>query len=399
MQLKTVLAAVMGIAVFSAGSAQAKELSDWYFTGSLGGSISMNEDVTIKDTGGDIEIKDAELKTKPFTAPPYYAVKIGKNLHGNWEGYALEFEHIHQKIYIDDLPADVQHYEITDGFNLFYLNLKRELGDGYAVRAGAGFVLAHPQITVRNTETYTQGGGALPIGEGYQVAGPSMQIAAEKSFEINKNWALVPEVKLTYSPNAKIDLENGSTELSNTAVHFLLGMRYQFNASDDRKSSVAEKKGPAKHFIGYDTYQLNGNEGGAFKYHYRINELYGVELGVHTNYIEGALAGEDSKWHPYQSYSLGVNRTLADLGGFATMSATLGLEYMDKADDISTADATTNIFGQMNLDVPFGFSDQKNWMARFALGSTGKGETADLINDKPDYGHGFFTNIGVYYGF
>jgi len=75
--------------------------------------------ITIKQSGyPDIILPHADIKTKAFTVPFYYGLRISR-----WDNNrAWEFEHIHQKIYIDNLPSKVEHFDITDGYNLFYLN-------------------------------------------------------------------------------------------------------------------------------------------------------------------------------------------------------------------------------------------------------------------------------------
>lgn len=77
------------------------------------------------------------------------------------EGHAFELEHIHQKIYVDELPPDVQHFEVTDSYNLFLFNSTWQLNQyNLITRIGAGLVIAHPQITARNMTNYSPGGGS-----------------------------------------------------------------------------------------------------------------------------------------------------------------------------------------------------------------------------------------------
>jgi hypothetical protein len=201
----------------------------WEITANFGTSFSKDETLTIKGSGGKIVLNNANFETKPFSSPLYYGVRVSR-----WENdSAWEVEHIHQKIYINDLPEEVQHFEITDGYNLFYLNHAWNLEKyGIITRIGAGFVVAHPQITVRDVETYTSGGGAIPMiwdtSSGYQWAGFSGQLAVEKEFQVYENWYISLEGKLTHS-KSDIDLENGSVEVPNTALHLHFGIKYQFN--------------------------------------------------------------------------------------------------------------------------------------------------------------------------
>jgi hypothetical protein len=203
----------------------------WEVALNFGSSFSKNETLTIKQSGyPDIILPHADIKTKAFTVPFYYGLRISR-----WDNdRAWEFEHIHQKIYIDDLPSEVEHFDITDGYNLFYLNHAWNLEEyGVITRVGLGFVVAHPDITVRGVQTHETGGGAIPMiwdtDSGYQWAGLTGQIAIEKEFQIVKNWYLSLEGKLTHS-SADIDLEeDGSVEVPNSALHLLVGIKYNFN--------------------------------------------------------------------------------------------------------------------------------------------------------------------------
>lgn len=200
----------------------------WKLSIGLGGSVNKNETLNIhQDNGVDIRF-NANLESKPFQVPLYYGLRVAHH-HNN---YAWEFEHLHQKLYIDDLPTPVQHFEITDGYNLFYLNRSMTLPKyDLQARFGIGAVVAHPQITVNNVETYQTGGGAIPTiwdkNSGYQWAGVSVQAGIEKSFPINDKLSISAEAKITHS-QAKIDLVNGSVKVPNTALHGLIWLNYTF---------------------------------------------------------------------------------------------------------------------------------------------------------------------------
>lgn len=200
----------------------------WQVALGLGGSINKNETLTIhQDNGTDIRF-NANFNSKPFTNPLYYGLRVSRHK----DGQAWEFEHLHQKLYVDNLPSEVQHFEITDGYNLFYINRSLTLPKhGIQVRAGLGAVIAHPQITINGVETYQKGGGAIPTiwnkSSGYQWAGMSAQVGMEKSFAITDQLSLSTEAKITHS-RADIDLMNGSVKVPNTALHGLVWLGYKF---------------------------------------------------------------------------------------------------------------------------------------------------------------------------
>lgn len=207
---------------------QATPKNGWELAFYLGTSFSKDETLTIKQEGfPDIRF-EAEFETKPFDSPPYYGIRLGR-----WSnGHAWEVEHIHQKIYVDDLPPDVQHFEITDGYNLFLFNSAWQLNRyDLITRLGVGPVIAHPQITVRGISNHQSGGGAIPMiwdsDSGYQWAGAAAQVSLEKEFSISQHWLLSLEGKLSHA-NADIDIEGGSVTVPNTAIHLVAGIKYDF---------------------------------------------------------------------------------------------------------------------------------------------------------------------------
>lgn len=222
--MKTLLLCLLCLSI----SAFASDDVYWQTSLGLGGSFNKNENLTIHQDGGlDITFR-ADFDSKPFNNPLYYGLRIARHKGST----AWEFEHLHQKLYIDDLPNNVQHFEITDGYNLFYVN--RSIATpkyDIRLRTGVGAVIAHPQITANGVETYKKGGGAIPTiwnkDSGYQWAGVSVQAGIEKSFAITDKLSVSAEAKITHS-KADIDLENGSVKVPNTALHGLVWLNYKF---------------------------------------------------------------------------------------------------------------------------------------------------------------------------
>lgn len=223
----TVFIAILLQALASAVQAETK--SGWELSFFFGTSFSKDEDLTIRQDGQpDILLEDAQFSTKPFQAPPYYALRLGR-----WyDDVAWEIEHIHQKIYVETLPSAVQHFEITDGYNLFLLNVAWRMESlGIIARAGVGPVVAHPQITVRSLSNHKSGGGAIPTvwdsDSGYQWTGPALQLAIEKELPLTEHWIFSLEGKLSHA-EADITIARGSVVVPNTALHLLFGMKYSF---------------------------------------------------------------------------------------------------------------------------------------------------------------------------
>lgn len=198
----------------------------------FGGVVAnMNEDVTYKVSGKeDIVLKDVELSTKPFTVPPYYGFRVSV-----WseEGTAWEFEHTHQKLYIDDadLIAPLEHWEMTDGFNFFFANRvwkMDEYMEGLRVRVGAGLVITHPDVTYDGVRYHGNGHGAITYGGGYDLSGYVWQAGVQKIFDITDEWYFSVEGRITYAGAWAEDESYGISELQNRAFHLNYGVGYRF---------------------------------------------------------------------------------------------------------------------------------------------------------------------------
>ena len=191
-----------------------------------GAVFNSKEDLRIKQDGEeDITINNAEFKTKPMSDPPYYGIRLSR-----WNNNkAWEIEHIHQKLYLDNLPPDVQQFEITDGYNLFLINRAWQFHKKYVVRLGAGTVISHPDIKVRGKTNFKRGGGAIPKiwTDGYRCCGITGQVSLAREIKIFKKIFLNPEIKLTHS-RADVPIADGSVQVNNTAVHLNFGLGYNF---------------------------------------------------------------------------------------------------------------------------------------------------------------------------
>ena len=85
---------------------------------SLGNAYNFISEISIQNKmpGG----QDIKFASKPYThglkSPQYYSIRIRKN--------RKEIELIHHKLYFErDLPDEVDHFEITDGYNMLMLNI------------------------------------------------------------------------------------------------------------------------------------------------------------------------------------------------------------------------------------------------------------------------------------
>ncbi len=191
----------------------------------LGGTaFSFPMPLKLKQEGYDDISFTAHYDTKPFNKHPYYAVRLGR-----WvDGKAWEVEMVHHKIYLNNNPDDVQHFEISHGYNLVTLNRAWDI-DSIIYRVGLGIVVAHPESTVRNKKFYEMDGGLKGDGN-YYVAGPTAQVAIQKKLHIWESLFVTGEAKLTAS-YATVPIADGDAVAPNTAFHILLGIGYDFKTN------------------------------------------------------------------------------------------------------------------------------------------------------------------------
>ncbi len=186
----------------------------WEFSIGTGGALNLQESINIKmDNGEEIESDSVQFETKPFTSPPYYNLRAGL-----WEqDTAWEVEFIHHKLYAksSELDSRVQNFEITDGYNLVYLNYALVVAPSWNARFGIGPVIAHPDVTVDGQRSHG----------GYQLSGMTSQLALEREFEISPSLIMSLEGKMTYS-YAQIDLDYGEVKVPNTALHLIAQLKF-----------------------------------------------------------------------------------------------------------------------------------------------------------------------------
>ena len=138
----------------------------------LGGSAyNFRTPITIKQSGEEPLNFDARYKTRPFVDFPYYCLRIGRWDHDA----AWELEFLHHKLYLENAPPQVQHFEISHGFNLITMN-RSWLIHGFVWRVGLGAVVGYPDnVKVRNRTT--TGDYSLP-------ALPARQVSKGGSFSL-----------------------------------------------------------------------------------------------------------------------------------------------------------------------------------------------------------------------
>lgn len=190
----------------------------WSISAGGGGVYNFETHLKIKQDGfNNIHVNDADYETRPLTDPPYYSIKLG-----HWEGNkAWEIEHVHHKIYLKNKPPEVKRFSISHGYNLITVNRALQT-ENVIWRGGFGFVLSHPENTVRGLSFDSEGG---LFGNGYFISGPTAQATVEKRFYFSQEKKLFVSIegKVTAS-FANVHVRRGNALVPNAALHAVVSI-------------------------------------------------------------------------------------------------------------------------------------------------------------------------------
>lgn len=186
------------------------------FTGS---AYNLTTPLTIRQSGYEDIKLNARYDEKPFEGSPYYAWRVSRWVNDR----AWELELVHHKIYLSNKPDEVQHFEISHGYNLLTIN-RAWKADGFVYHLGAGVVITHPESTIRGRTSPADEG---ILNEGFYLSGATAQAAAGKRFYISKKLFAAIEGKLTAS-YARAPVKGGDADVPNAAIHGLFGLGYDF---------------------------------------------------------------------------------------------------------------------------------------------------------------------------
>ena len=159
----------------------------------------------------------ARYRTRPWHGSPYYAYRLG---YRQWSA-----ELVHHKIYLQNPPPEIEHFEVSHGYNMVIVSRTMPLLEQSSVfRIGVGMVIGHPEGSVR-------GKPINPVrsflGGGYHIAGVGLQAAAGPPIGVADHWFFRPEAKLT-AAWARMPLADGGTAtVPNVALHMLVGFGYR----------------------------------------------------------------------------------------------------------------------------------------------------------------------------
>jgi hypothetical protein len=122
--------------------------------------------LTIRQQGLETISLTARYRSEPLVVPITWMWKVSY-----WsDGAAWSLMAIHHKLYLENLPSEVEEFAITHGFNVISVVRSWRVED-FILNAGAGIILAHPEVSVRGKRLSESGG---IFNSGYYIAGPTL---------------------------------------------------------------------------------------------------------------------------------------------------------------------------------------------------------------------------------
>lgn len=182
----------------------------------VGGALNLPTPLTIRQAGQPDLRFTARYSSRPFTPPIYYGVQVGRRSGGTeWT-----VELLHQKLYLEDPPAEVQRFSVSHGFNLLTVSRGWRLTDGLWTRAGLSAVLAHPESVVRGLKLEEDGG---LFGTGQHLSGIGLDATLEKRFPLAGKLYFALDGKVT-AAWAVLPVAEGEASVPSVSAHALAGL-------------------------------------------------------------------------------------------------------------------------------------------------------------------------------
>ena len=182
----------------------------------LGNALNARTPVSVRQ-GGEKEIRfDGDWRSDGFKLPPYYTIRLGwGSLERGWE-----FQFTHHKLELNNTTPEVEHLELTHGFNIGTLNRVLPVGP-CVLRAGAGLVLAHPQSNIRGEPYDADDNG------GYALTGPVFLVGVGKAWPVGDALYVNLDGAASFAW-ADVPVSRGEAEVTNLAFHAMAGIGWRF---------------------------------------------------------------------------------------------------------------------------------------------------------------------------
>lgn len=132
------------------------------------------------------------------------------------EGGAWEIQFIHHKLYLTNGLPEIQHFEITHGFNTLTFG-RAWTTLPVTIRLGGGLVIAHPESEIRR----------MSLSPGYQLTGPAVFAGVRKRFPLGRRAFLAAEAQFPVA-RAHVPVRGGEASAPNVFPSRVVRTRISF---------------------------------------------------------------------------------------------------------------------------------------------------------------------------
>ncbi len=198
----------------------AASASGWSVEAYGGAPLNLHTPLVIEQSGHPDLRLSARYETRPFEAPWYWDVRVGR-----WSGkgeWAIELTH--HKIFLTNPPTEVGAFASSHGYNLLTASRGWELPWTIWARLGLGVVISHPESAVRD-QRFGENGGIL--GLGYYLSGATVTASVQKRVHLIAGLYVAGAAMISAS-YAVLPIVDGHALVPNVAVHALIGIGYRF---------------------------------------------------------------------------------------------------------------------------------------------------------------------------
>lgn len=199
-------------------AAEADAQQKWSFE--LCGTMPYNVSLplVIRQSGQpDIDLT-ARYRSEPLVTPVCWVWRIG-----HWsDNRSWELQAIHHKLYLENVPPEVQSFSISHGLNLITINRGWFLSD-YVVRVGAGIALAHPREYQVRGKPFPEDQGIF--GMGNYVSGPALIAGGGKQLRLTGGLFFIIEAMAAAS-YADVPVKDGNAHVYNVVFQINFGLGY-----------------------------------------------------------------------------------------------------------------------------------------------------------------------------
>lgn len=183
------------------------------FQAFTGAPLNFPTSLTITQEGRPDLEHDADWESRPFEQPLYWALRL------RWQREAdgFELQLLHHKMYLENPPAAIEHFEVTHGFNILTVNYMRRTRPVHW-RLGAGVTMPNTFATI---------GGELSDVHDYSIGGPAFLAGGGSELALTRRLFLSAEAQFIAGWGTD-DVSRGEAKVVSLAIHILVGLGFVF---------------------------------------------------------------------------------------------------------------------------------------------------------------------------